>query len=162
MTTRSVFRILGLAFVLAFFAGCATQQKAVDYTAFKQSRPRSILILPPVNNSPDVAASYSVLSQMTYPLAEAGYYVFPVTLVSETFKENGLTEPTDIQAVDPRKLHDIFGADAALYVTVDKYGATYTVFNSVCIVQAHAKLVDLRSGLALWSGSASASASPVR
>lgn len=140
----------------AFISGCATPQK-VDYTAFRQSRPHSILILPPLNTSPDVSAGYSFLSQMTYPLAESGYYVFPVTVVGETFKQNGLSVPADIHAVPPAKFREIFGADSALYVTVTQYGSSYTVLDSRITVSADAKLVDLKTDTELWSGSASAS-----
>lgn len=144
-----------LAGVLA--TGCATPRKQVDYTAFKQSRPKAILVLPPLNESPDVKATYSMLSQMTYPLGEAGYYVLPVALVDETLKQNGMTNAGDIHAIAPTKLRDIFGADAALYVTVSKYGSIYTVLNSVVVVTANAKLVDLKTGGILWTGSATAS-----
>src|SRR5476649_2239993 len=138
--------------------GCATHQAApYDYTAFKASKPRSILVLPPLNNSPEVNATYSVLSQVTYPLAEAGYYVLPVALVDETFKQNGLTTAADIHAVDAKKLNEIFGADAAMYVTITNYGASYNVLNSVVLVTANARLVDLKTGNLLWTGTASAS-----
>ncbi|MBC7858420.1 MAG: DUF799 domain-containing protein [Burkholderiaceae bacterium] len=143
---------------LAFAVGCATKPAApYDYTAFKAAKPRSIVVLPPLNDSPDVNASYSVYSHVTYPLAEAGYYVLPVALVDETFKQNGLASPADIHNVPLNKLKDIFGADAALYVTVTKYGATYTLLNSVVVVTANAKLVDLKTGAVMWSGAASAS-----
>src|SRR5690606_32256854 len=90
------------------------------------------------------------------PLAEAGYYVLPVTLVAETFKQNGLNSPAEIHAVAPAKLKEIFGADAGLYVTINKYGSSYMVFNSAAVVSADAKLVDLRTGSILWTGSATA------
>jgi hypothetical protein len=143
---------------LAFAVGCATKSAApYDYTAFKAAKPRSIVVLPPLNDSPDVNAGYSVYSLVTYPLAEAGYYVLPVALVDETFKQNGLANAADIHNVPLDKLRDIFGADAALYVTITKYGATYTVLNSVVVVTANAKLVDLKTGALLWSGTGSAS-----
>jgi hypothetical protein len=146
------------AFVLVSIlaAGCATNQR-LDYTEYKQIRPHSILVLPPLNNTPDVGATYSMLSQVTHPLAESGYYVFPVTLIDETFKQNGLTAPGDIHAVAPAKLQEIFGADAALYVSISKYGTTYNVISSESVVSASAKLVDLKTGKILWQGSASAS-----
>jgi hypothetical protein len=137
--------------------GCATNTPPFDYTAYKESRPRSILVLPPVNNSPEVQASYSVLSYATRPLAEAGYYVMPVTLVAEAFKENGMTQPSDMHATPVDKLQKIFGADAALYVTISKYGTVYQVISSASVVSAEAKLVDLKTGKLLWTGSASAS-----
>jgi hypothetical protein len=138
-------------------AGCAAPVKQLDYTAFKQSRPKTILILPPLNESPDVKATYGMLAQMSYPLAEAGYYVLPVALVDETLKQNGMTAAADSHAIAPAKLQEIFGADAALYVTVSKYGSVYTVLNSAVVVTANAKLMDLKSGALLWSGTASAS-----
>lgn len=142
--------------VLTLLTGCA-ERKTIDYTAYKQSRPKSILILPPLNESPDVKATYSMLSQVTYPLAEAGYYVMPVALVDETFRQNGLSTPADIHQLPPNKLHEIFGADAGLYVTVSDYGTRYMVLSSATVVTASAKLVDLKSGTTLWTGSASAS-----
>ena len=145
-----------LLVVVFIISGCATTPP-YDYTAYKQSNPRSILILPPVNNSPDVNATYSVFSQLTYPMAESGYYVFPVALVDETFKQNGLSAPADIHAVALDKLREIYGADAALYVTITKYGSTYNVVSSAAVVSANAKLVDLKTGDLLWEGSATAS-----
>ena len=153
-------RLISMSVLLAatlLFGGCATQnQAAVDYTAFRQAKPRSLLVLPPVNDSPDIQASNSMLAQVTRPLAESGYYVMPVTLVNETFHQNGLSNPTEMHAVNPAKLKEIFGADAALYITIKRYGVSYTVFNSVVVVAADAKLVDLSTGTTLWSGSASA------
>ena len=137
--------------------GCATKAPSYDYTAFKAAKPRSIVVLPPLNNSPEVNAGNSVYAQVSYPLAEAGYYVLPVAVVGETFKQNGLTNAADIHSVDVRKLNEIFGADAGLYITIDKYGSTYTVINSVAVVAVTAKLVDLKTGTLLWEGKASAS-----
>ena len=136
-------------------AGCATKTP-YDYSAYKASRPRSILVLPPVNNSPEVTATYSVMSFVTKPLSEAGYYVMPVGMVAQAFKENGLTQPTDMHQTAPEKLREIFGADAALYITVTKFGSTYTVLNSETLVRVEGKLMDLKSGATLWQGSAQA------
>jgi hypothetical protein len=143
--------------LVSLLAGCATQQAAYDYSAFQQSNPASILVLPPVNTSPDIKATYSMLAQVTHPLAEAGYYVLPVALVDETFKQNGLLNPEEMHQAPPAKLREIFGADAALYIEVSQYGSSYKVIVSEVAVAANAKLVDLRSGQLLWEGSAFAS-----
>jgi hypothetical protein len=149
-------KYLGGLLLVSLCVGCAPT-KTVDYSAFKQSRPRSIVVLPPMNESPDVKATYSMLAQVTYPLAEAGYYVLPVALVDETFRQNGVSAPGDIHQIPTTKLREIFGADAGLYVTVTDYGTSYRVISSATIVTASAKLVDLKSGVTLWTGSASAS-----
>ena len=161
MIRFAVSRAFLLVAVALVATGCATQQ-AYDYTAFRQSRPSSILVLPPLNSSPDVKATNSVLSQVTYPLAESGYYVFPVTLVNETFRQNGLANAGEIHEVAPAKLHEIFGADAALYITVQQYGTTYAVIASESRVTATARLVDLLTGSVIWSGTATASSAEGR
>lgn len=155
MIARSLKLMAGLLALLVL-GGCVSP-KTVDYSAYKQSRPKTILVLPPLNNSPDVKASYSLLSQVTYPLAEAGYYVLPITLVDETFRQNGLTTPADIHQAPANKLQEIFGADAALYITVSEYGTRYMVISSETVVTASAKLVDLKTGTTLWTGTARAS-----
>lgn len=155
-------KLMALLGVCVLASGCASTGKSYDYTAYKQSRPHSILVLPPINNAPDVKASYGLLSQATMPLAESGYYVFPVTLVDETFRQNGLSTPADIHAVAPGKLREIFGADAAFYITITEYGTTYKVIVSDTRVTANARLVDLKTGAQLWEGTATASSSEQR
>lgn len=145
------------AALAAVLSGCVTPPKPYDYTAFKEAKPASILVLPPVNASPEVQATPSVLAQVTLPLAESGYYVLPVSLVDETLKSNGVHTPDEAQQIPGQKLREIFGADAGLYMKVTRYGSVYKVLNSETAVTLEAKLVDLRSGQLLWEGTASAS-----
>lgn len=148
----------GLIILLAGVLGaCATPPAPLDYTAFKQDRPATLLVLPPINESKDVKATSGVLSTSVLPLAEAGYYVLPVSLVDETFKQNGLQTPNDIHDVPTQKLREIFGADAAVYIRVKQYGTTYMIFGSETRVTVEGKIIDLRSGRQLWSGSATSS-----
>ncbi|WP_076789905.1 DUF799 domain-containing protein [Chlorobium sp. KB01] len=148
VSTLSVFSLLG---------GCASSVSKQDYTNYRNSRPASILVLPPVNNSPDIKATYGVLSTVTRPLAEGGYYVFPVTLVDQTFKENGLLNPPEMHQAPLNRLREIFGADAVLYITIEQYGASYKVVTSDTVVTAKARLIDAKTGEQLWSGKATAS-----
>lgn len=156
MTSNIGLRTLLVLAALGLLGGCASPTP-YDYTAFERSNPASILVLPPVNRSPDIKASYSVLSQVTYPLAEAGYYVLPVAVVDETFKQNGLMNADEMHMAPPAKLREIFGADAALYIEITRYGSSYKVLTSEVAVEAHGKLIDLRSGQLLWEGRALAS-----
>lgn len=157
MNLKKHFKLLITSMIVVVMTGCATKSVPFDYAAYKESRPRSILVIPPLNNTPDGAATYSVLSHATLPLAEAGYYVMPVSLVAEAFKENGITQPADMHTVPADKLRKIFGADAALYIVINKYGTVYQVLNSASVVSATANLIDLKTGKVLWTGTASAS-----
>ncbi|HHX4058618.1 MAG: DUF799 domain-containing protein [Burkholderia contaminans] len=150
------FKLMSVLSLVALLSACAQPVKRPDYTAFKKSQPRSILVLPPLNETSEVGATYGMLSQMTLPLAESGYYVVPVAVMDETFKQNGLTNAAEIQETPPAKLREIFGADAALYTKVSQYGTVYRILASATVVSASAKLVDLRTGDVLWQGRASA------
>lgn len=137
----------------AALVGCASRPVPYDDSLMlKAANPRSILVMPPINLSPDVKASNSVWSQAVLPLAEAGYYVLPVSLVAETFRENGLSNPPEAQQADPAKLREFFGADAALYMRVLEYGTSFKVISSGTTVVVDAKLIDLRTGTPLWRG----------
>lgn len=154
---KTLIRIYGVLAVL-LLVGCASGPSAVyDYTKLKDENPLSILVLPPLNESLEVNASYSFLSQVTYPLAESGYYVFPVAMVNDLFKHNGLTEPGEIHAVPMEKLREIFAADAVVYLKITEYGTSYKVLSSDTRVTAQARLVSLKTGEELWQGSATAS-----
>ena len=151
-------RLLVMAVVVATLGACATATP-YDYTAYKRNRPVSMLVLPPLNETPEVVATYGVLSQVTFPLAEAGYYVVPVSLMDETFRQNGLNNPAEIHDVSPQKLREIFGADAAVYIKITQYGTSYAIVASDTRVTVQARIVDLRTGDLLWQGSASAASS---
>jgi hypothetical protein len=145
-----------LVLALAALTGCATRTPP-DLSAYRQSRPTSLLVLPPVNDSTDLLGSPAVMAQAVAPLAEMGYYVFPVTLVQESFRENGLTMPQDIQEVSTQKLREIFGADAAVYIKVKQYGTKYSIVASESRVTVEGRIVDLRTGTQIWAGEATAS-----
>ena len=138
MTARALVSSTACALALLTAAGCA---KSYDYTNFREHRPRSILVPPPVNESREADAAWSYQSTVTRPLTERGYYVFPVAVVDRLMKNNG---------VPPGKVAEILGADAVLYVTLEEYGTKHQVLSTATIVKLRARLVDTRSGLLLW------------
>lgn len=143
----------------AMLGGCATKVPPYDYSAFQKAKPASLLVMPPVNESPDIKATPGVWAQATRPLAEAGYYVLPATLVDETFRQNGVSSANEAHDIPYAKLRDFFGADAAVYIRVKKYGTSYAVVVSDTRVEVEARILDLRSGALLWEGKAVASSS---
>jgi hypothetical protein len=144
---------------LALLGGCATQVPPYDFTAFQKAKPATLLVMPPLNDSPDVKATPGVWAQATVPLSEAGYYVLPVTLVDETFRQNGVNTAQEAADIPYPKLRDVFGADAAVYIKVKKYGTSYAVLSSTTTVEVEGRILDLRSGALLWEGKALASSS---
>lgn len=139
---------IGLGFVLS---ACGTKQ-TYDYSNFQKYSPRSILVLPPDNQGTDIRGTYGYLSTTTRPVAEMGYYVFPVEIVDLFMKENGLPTPGEMHRVSLKKIDEIIHPDAVMYITLESYGSEYQLVNSETKVSAKAKLVNTSNGVTLWEG----------
>lgn len=131
--------------------GCATEPPS-DYSTYREHMPRSILVLPPLNESVEVGAPYSYLTTVTQPVAERGYYVFPVSVIDAFMKENGLPTAGEMHGVSLNRIDEIIGADAVLYITIADWGQKYQVVNSATVVAVKGRLVDVPSGTTLWTG----------
>lgn len=152
-------RYAGLSAAVCWWTtGCAVAP--IDYTEFRLRQPRSILVLPPLNESTAGEGTYGVLSTVTLPLAELGYYVYPVAVMDRFLKENGIPTAGEMRQVPVDKVRDIVGADAVLYITVQEYGTKYLLIDSYTTVQSTAKLVDTRTGTTLWAGEGARRSAP--
>ena len=134
--------------MLAFLVSCSTY----DYTAFNKHKPKSILVLPPFNNSVEVNAPYIYLSRITKPLAEKGYYVFPVAFIDKLMKENGAPDSASMHEIPLKKIKKIINPDAVLYVTIEDWGQKYYILSSNTVVSVTAKLIDTKTGTLIWEG----------
>lgn len=122
-------------------------------------RPTTVLVLPPLNNSSEPLAPYSYLASVSKPLAEAGYYVFPVAVIDAFLKENGLPTPGEMHTISLEKIAEVLAADAVLYVTINDYGQRYQVITSRTVFSASVELVSVSTGEVLWQGRANKSKS---
>lgn len=128
--------------------GCSV--KRTDYGAYLDNFPKSVLVLPPINESLEVQASGMFLSTITTLLAERGYYVLPVAVVDAVLKGNGVPLPPEMHQVSIEKLQEVFDPDAVLYVTIKKWTTTYLVLNTTTTVVLDYHLVDTDTKLDLW------------
>ncbi len=128
--SRNSFRALLVTLVCLLPAACVTQGPPRDLTIFHDAQIRSVLVVPPVNRTQEVVAPDYYISTIAKPLAERGYYVFPVNAVKRILEEDGLYDANLVHDADPRHLSELFGADAVLYVTIENWQAMYAVFNT--------------------------------
>ena len=133
---------------LLFAVGCIPHR--TDYAVYLAHFPKSVLVLPPVNESLEVRASGMFLSTITTQLAEKGYYVLPVAVVDAVLKAEGVPLPPEMRQVPVRKLHEVFGADAIAYITIREWTTTYVVFNTTTTVALEYRLIDAASEAELW------------
>jgi len=97
-------------------------------------------------------APYVYLSTVTHPLAERGYYVFPVAVIDTLMKENGVPTPDDMAQIPLDKIREIIDPDAVLYMTVKDWGTKYRLIDSATTVHLWGQLVDTDTGAVLWQG----------
>lgn len=113
-----------VSFILA---GCAHQPPTY---AINDPEIRSILIVPVVNETHEVLAGNMMMSTMSWPLAERGYYTFPVNTVRFVLEQEGFYEPEKVHDLLPSTLANMFGTDAILYAKVTFWDATYMVLST--------------------------------
>lgn len=138
---------------LFLLVSCATPY---NYENFRAAKPRSILILPPISNSTDVRATYSYMSTVTYPVAEKGFYVYPVAMIDQMMKENGMPSANEMHQASVKKIREIINPDAILYLTLERYGTSYILVDSQTTVTVSGKLISAITGDIIWEGRASA------
>lgn len=139
--------ITGIFFIIT---GCVVQPVKKDMSAFIAAAPRSILVVPVVNKSLDVDAPNYVLAALPVPIAEKGYYVFPVNTTKFVLEQEGFYEGDRIRNEPPAVLAKLFDADAILYVTIHRWDAQYVVIATSVTVEFEYKLVS-RDGTEIWS-----------
>jgi len=144
-------RLLTLAASLLtlVLTGCATNVVKTDLSKFEAAKPRSILVVPATNKSLDVDAPTYLLTTLTVPLAEKGFYVFPVHTAKTVLEQEGLYEGEQIHNQPPEQLARLFGADAVLYVTINQWDAKYVVLSTTVTVDFDYRLVS-KDGTELW------------
>jgi hypothetical protein len=138
-----------MAFVVILLAGCVAQPVKEDMSAFQAAAPRSILVVPVINKSLDVDAPNYVLSTLPVPLAEKGYYVFPVNTTKYVLEQEGMYEADRIQKLPTESLAKLFGADAVLYVTINRWDAQYAFIAATVTVDFDYRMVS-KDGTEIW------------
>jgi hypothetical protein len=134
----------------ALATGCATPPPKKDYSAFRAANPRSILVVPVVNNTMNVEAPSLFLSTLTIPMGERGYYVFPVNMVKGVLENEGLSDPNLVHMADTARLCNLFGADAVLYVSIEAWTAKYMLINTEISVEFDYVMKDGKTGDTIW------------
>jgi hypothetical protein len=142
--------LLALSLAMLAAGGCATAPRA-DYSLLRKEDPHSILVIPATNKSVDVNAPDYFLATISQPLADRGYYVFPVNMVRSVMADDGLSDADMVRAADPRRLGQLFGADAIMYISIERWEAKYVVLTTKVTVELDYTLKSAKTGSVLWT-----------
>ena len=140
-------------------SGCAAPARKMDLSSFEAASPRSILIVPAVNKSLDVDAPNYLLAALPVPLAEKGYYVFPVNTTKIVLEQEGFYEGEQVHQQPPAVLAKLFDADAVLFVTINRWDAQYAIIATTVTVEFEYRMTN-RQGATIWSAKSAMRYSP--
>lgn len=146
--------------VAGLLGGCAPKVEKYDYTALEAAKPRSILLIPVVNKTTQVDAADTFLATLAMPIAERGYYAFPINMVKHTMEDDGLSDADMVANAPAQRLAALFGADAVLYCTVNHWEASYAVIATTTTVSVHYVLKSGKTGAVLWENDITTQYSP--
>lgn len=141
---KSLLCLLGM-----MLAGCASAQAKKDMSAFNAAAPRSILVVSAINMSLNVDAPNYLLTTLTEPLAEKGFYVFPVNTVKFVLEQEGFYEAEQVHRQPPEALAKLFGADAVLYVTIKRWDVVGLIVTGTATVEFEYRIVS-KDGTEIW------------
>jgi hypothetical protein len=133
-------------------SGCGPTfvSKGEEFPKMYDEGPRSLLILPPMNESTDAEAKDYYMTTVEVPFAQTGYYVFPVEMVSDIMKQEGVYDTELLYDLPLDKLYDYFGADAVLYTRIKKWDVSYVVIASSLTVSIESEIISTKTSEQLW------------
>jgi len=141
--------------ILAMFiiSGCGPKYvtKGSEFPHMYEEKPRSLLILPPMNESTDAEAKDYYMTTVEVPFALMGYYTFPVEMVGDIMKQEGVYDTELLYNMPLTKFNEYFGADAVLYTRIKKWDVSYMVLASNLTVSIEAEIISTKTSQKLWS-----------
>ncbi len=131
--------------------GCAKMVTKQDrFPEMYSEQPKTILVLPPMNETTAADAKAYYTTTIAEPLSFNGYYVFPVPIVEELMQQEGLYDTELIYGSSVHKFKEHFGADAVLFTKIKKWDLVYVVIGGSLTVGFESELRSTDSDRTLW------------
>ena len=142
----------------SLLSGCAVNQPSSPPLTRQQvfpgiygEKPVTVLVLPAINHSTAADAGILYSASIAQPLTEHGYYVLPVPVTNTMLHQAGISDGAQLLQVPPQRFADMFGADAALYVTIESWDTNYYVVGGNVTVGLTFRLVSTHTAKTLWA-----------
>jgi hypothetical protein len=147
-------KVVLAAVIFAALAGCAsveTKREAFPLMYDEDYKPLSILVAPAINKSTAADAGELINVTLTQPLADNGFYVVPIAIVSEIFQSEGIVAGEQLLAAPMSVFSENFGADAVLFVTINEWDKNYYVVGGNVTVGMSFVLLSTKDREVVWS-----------
>lgn len=146
-------KLIVMGALALIITGCASPTfvtKAQEFPQMYNEKPRSLLVMPPINISTAADAKDYYATTVEMPLAFQGYYTFPYELTTEILKQEGIYDSELVYDMPLDKFHEYFGADAVLFTKIKKWDTSYAVVASSLTVSIDAEIKSTKTSETLW------------
>lgn len=142
-----------LPFILGIIiVGCSSLAPHSVKKDFEKSATKIIAVLPVINKTSDVKASYLLRSKVHDHLYFKGYSKLPLELVDSKLEPLYKSEKKDWTGfVAPQVLKELVGADAVMYCTLTEGKRSVRLFYAPITMAASCELRSTQSGEILWN-----------
>jgi hypothetical protein len=103
-----------------------------------------------MNESSDAEAKGYYMTTVEMPFALMGYYVFPVEMVSDIMKQEGVYDTELLYNMPLDKFYEYFGADAVLFTKIKAWKVSYAVIASTLTISIESTIVSTKTSQELW------------
>ena len=146
-------RITTIILAVSFLSGCVemgTKQDAYP-SMYGPQKPVSILVVPAINESTAADAGDLLNVTVSQPFTNMGYYVMPMPIVADIFRNEGIIEGSQIKGLPAELFKKNFGADAVLFMTIESWDKNYAILAANVTVGIEYVLLSTTSNEILWS-----------
>lgn len=127
-------KLLFLIATVLTISACSTSNitKATQSPLVYQEKPKTILIMPPINKTVHVEAKEYFYTSLAMPLCEKGYYVISPNLAMDFFQSESAYDSEVLIEGSLTPFATIFGADAVMFTVINGWNRS-TVGNTVSV-----------------------------
>jgi hypothetical protein len=149
---KTSYLIIVWSFAVILTAGCGPKliTKEEAFPNMYKEHPVAILVLPPINETTAADAKEYYSATIAEPLSFSGHYVYPIEMVSEILKNEGMYDTELILNTPLQKFKEYFGADAVMFVKIKNWETSYYVIGGNVTVGVEFLLKSTSTGEQLW------------
>ncbi|GHA60924.1 GNA1162 family protein [Photobacterium aphoticum] len=150
---KKLIKLTSIVLAGMMMTGCVSTLKKQEAfpDLYTNSVHNNILIAPIVNKSTSSEASEYLNSTLAEPFANKGYYVLPIPITADIFKEAGIVDGTELKGIPFNTYKEKFGADTVLFVTIEQWDTNYIVIAGNVSVSLKYVMVSTETGKIVWS-----------
>lgn len=120
MKAISISTILVLV-ILATSCTTTTLTRGAEYARMYEQQPKSIVVMPPINETNFGEAKDYFYTTMALPLIDKGYYVYSPYLTMEMFQNEGAYDSELFIDQDLNQFRNVLACDAVMFTRIKKW-----------------------------------------